>query len=49
MRVGSGIDTFQAAEPHCSVNDGPVKLNGKTSFDFNCSFFGEFITVPKVG
>ena len=26
-----GVDTLQAAEPPCSVSNGPVKINLKTS------------------
>ena len=26
-----GVDTLQAAEPPCSVSNGPVKINEKTS------------------
>ena len=27
----AGVDTLQAAEPACSVSNGPVKINLKTS------------------
>ena len=30
MRAGSGV-MLQVAETPCSVNNGPLKLNGKTS------------------
>ena len=33
-----GVDTLQAAEPPCSVSNGPVKINLKTSVSGGLSY-----------